>query len=149
MCAQPAFAAWEFHDVTDDSGEAYVGTVLDDSGEILLEIYCDDWLPGMVDLTLYTGEAHDPDSSYADEGVMTVTADGASSVDITAFFDDMDGELLIYTSNFEVDNIVDVMLLMAQAQQTIGVTYFDRAYRFSAEDAFSVIERLATDCPAE
>lgn len=147
LLANPALAGWQFTDVSDDEIVAFKGWVLDTGGVVEMQYYCDDWFPGGIDLTIYTGEVHEPDSSYADEGVMSVSTDGEFAVEITAFFDHHDGELLIYTSNFEVENMGDVMLAMAYAEDIIEISYYGRDYVFSAGNAWAVLGQMADDCP--
>ena len=149
LSISPALAGWQFADISDDSGTAFKSWVHDTAGTIEMEVYCDDWLPGLIDLTIYTTEAAGTDDMEAAEGTMVVVADGEQRMDVTAFLDDFDKELILYTSNFDIDNLLDLMLLMAKANQTIDVTYSGRSYRFSAEGAHDAISRMADMCPEE
>lgn len=149
LLAGPAFAGWALDDISTEEGLAYRGWVPDSTGGAQLEIYCDDWWPGLIELTVYTGEMYEATTSYAEEGVMTVVVDGDEIIETTAYFDEMDEELVFFSSNFDVENMVEVVLLMAGAASTIDISYFDKTYRFSSENAHAVIEQLATDCSSE
>ncbi|GEM_PF-1695124 len=145
----PALAAWQFESINDEQGVAFRGFVAGADDGTELEFYCDDWLPGMIDLVIYTGEVTGPVDEEAEGDAMSVIADRTNLIEVTAFIDEMDGELVVYTSNFDVDNIIDMMLLMANAQQTIDIAYQDHRFQFPAEGARSVISQMADSCPQE
>jgi hypothetical protein len=147
LFANSAQAAWQFIDVSDDESIAFKAGALDVTGVVEMQYYCDDGFPGAIDLTIYTGETHEPDSSYATEGIMGVSVDGELEVEVTAFFDNFEGELLIYTSNFDVENMGDVMEAMFYAEDSIGISYYGRDYLFSAENVWTVLGQMADDCP--
>ncbi len=147
LFASPAQAGWSFLDESDDQGPIFKAAVLDVGGKVELQYYCDDWFPGMIDLNIYTGETFDQNSAYAADGIMTVSIDGEASIDATAFFDDFEGELLIFTSNFDIENLEDVLIAMATAQQSIGVGFYGRNYLFPAENVFDVLQQMAEKCP--
>ncbi|MBE7731806.1 hypothetical protein [Devosia faecipullorum] len=149
LFAAPAQAEWFFVDVSDDEVIAYLVGTADTTGAFELQFYCDDWFVGNVELILYTAETFEPTTSYAEDGVLGVIIDGEPKAEVTAFFDSYEGEVLINTSSFEVDNLGDVVLAIAEARETIGLTYFDRSYVFPAENARSSIEQLAQNCPSQ
>ncbi len=149
LFAGPALAAWQFDAINDEQGLAFRGWVAGVGGGTELEFYCDDWLPGMIDLVIYTGESTGPVEEEAEGDTMSVIADRTNLIEVTAFLDEMDGELVVYTSNFDVDNIVDMMLLMANAQQTIDIAFQDHRFQFSADGARTVISQMADSCPQE
>lgn len=149
LFAGPAFAAWQFESINDEQSVAFRGFIAGAGDGTELEFYCDDWLPGMIDLVIYTGEVTGPIDEEAEGSIMSVIVDRTKLIEVTAFLDEMDGELVVYTSNFDVDNIVDMMLLMANAQQTIDIAYDDHRFQFAAEGAREVISQMVDSCPQE
>ncbi len=146
LCSGPAFAGWTFSDISDSEGLAYTGWVKDRNG-VELEVYCDDWIPGLIDLTVHTGETLASPIEDAIAVPVKITVDAAKSLAITMFLDDLDGRLVMYTSNLDTDNFEEIMLLIAQAGASIGIASADRDYLFDAEGVFDVISNLAEICP--
>lgn len=140
-------AAWQFDDLTDEAGAAYAASVMDVDNDVMFEIYCDDWLPGMLDLVIYTGEEPDEEDAGARGKTMRVTADQSNVIDVTAFFDFNDDEKLIVTTNLDIDNMGDLLVLMAGATEHIDVAYEGRQYRFPADNASEALSYLAHTCP--
>jgi hypothetical protein len=145
LCCGPAMASWTLSDLSDEMGVAYAGFVEDGQG-IQLELYCDDWLPGMVDMTIHTGQST---SEIADAIPVraAVSVDGIQGDTIDMFVDDLDGKVVIYTSNLDADNFEDVMVMIARATESVALSGSDWAYTFSTDGAFDVIRELANVCP--
>lgn len=149
LIASSTEAAWEFSDVSDEDGKAYKGWAVDVSGELEAQIFCDDWFPDAMDITIYTAEKYDAKDSYPESGVMKVRIDDRKSVEVTAFYDEHEGELLVYTSSLEAEGVDAVLLVMARANSSIGFSFEGRDWRFPAENVFDVIEKMANACPTE
>lgn len=143
--AAPAMAEWTLSDLSDDTGEAYAGLVADEQG-IELEVYCDDWLPGMVDLTIYTEQVTAEIADAMPVRAM-VTVDSAQSEGIDMFIDDRDGQLILYTSNLDADNFEDVLVMIARGAHEVELSGPDWSYVFPTAGAFDVIRELANICP--
>lgn len=143
----PAMAAWQFDNLTDEAGLAYSASVMDLDNAVMFEIYCDDWLPGMLDLVIYTGEEPDSEDASAPGKTMRVTADQSTLVDVTAFFENNDDEKLIVTTNLDIDNMDQLIKVLAEATQRIDIAYEGRHYRFPADNVFEALYELSQTCP--
>jgi hypothetical protein len=149
LLATPALAEWQMVEVSDPEIEAYKAYVVDHTGAIELQFYCDSEFPGLLDMTVYTAEDFEPKTSYAPEGDLAVLIDGEVVNTVTAFYDDHDGELLIFTSDFDIEGVDQIAMAMAKAGNEIGLTYFDRSYAFPAEAAKGIIKSFLNTCPSE
>ena len=143
----PAMAAWQFDDITNEDGAAYTVSVMDDDNAVMLELYCDDWLPGMLDLVIYTGEAPSSDHEDAPGKTMRVTADKTNAVDVTAFFENNDDETMIVTTNLDIDNMDQLIMVLAEATQRIDIAYEGRQYRVPADNVFEALFEFSQSCP--
>jgi len=145
--AGPALAEWSLADLSNEQEIAYSGGVLDVSGTIDMGLDCSDWIPGLITLTIFTGEPAATAENDGAEGIMTVTADGRKRREVTAHLSAFDGETAIVTSNVEGEKFIELLLLMAKAQETLEVDYAGRHYQFTAEGANAVIGEMADVCP--
>ncbi|UYO00451.1 MAG: hypothetical protein KIT02_04330 [Devosia sp.] len=147
LVASSAHAEWTFTDVSDEEVTAYKAWTTDFSGDLELQYYCDSLYPDAIDLIVYTGEDFEESTSYAEDGVMRVTIDGGSGLEVTGFFDNHDGELLVYTSSLEVDGVDRVVKAMAFAKDRIDISYYERSFSFPAAGSYDVLAKMVSDCP--
>ena len=147
LLAGPALAEWKMVDVSEDGVAVYKAYVLDHTGAVELQFYCDQEFPGIFDLTVYTGEDFQPKSNYPEDGELAVSIGAEGVATVTAFYHDFDGELLIFTTDFDVEGVGEVAMTMARATGDIGLTYYDRSYDFTADGAKSILKQFLQTCP--
>lgn len=140
-----ALAEWRLSDLSDEMSKAYAGVVADAKGNEL-EVYCDDWPPGLVDLAIYTVEAATDTAKTVPVRVM-VTVDAAQSQELDMFIDGRDGQVTLYTSNLDADNFEDVLMMIAQGAHEVELSGPDWSYVFPTAGAAKVMRDLADICP--
>lgn len=147
LSAGPAMAAWQWDDLSNDDGLAYRTWSQAVGSTVELEIYCDDWSPGVLELVLYTGDPSRPIDLDDTALPMQVRVDDDQSMTVSVFRDEMNGEELFFTSNIDIDNLGDLLLMMAQAEQSIEIAFQGQQHRFGTEELFETLVDLTEICP--
>jgi hypothetical protein len=78
---------------------------------------------------------------------MEVRVDGNQTMTVSAFRDELDGEELFFTSNIDIDNFGDLLVMMAHASESIEIAYQGQQFRFGTEELFEGLVDLTENCP--
>lgn len=147
LTAGPALAAWQFEDLSNAPGAAYRIWTSEARSDVEIEIYCDDWVLGVLELVIYTRNPSGPADPETSESPMEVRVDGNQTMTVSAFRDELDGEELFFTSNIDIDNFGDLLVMMAHASESIEIAYQGQQFRFGTEELFEGLVDLTENCP--
>lgn len=142
--AHPAHAAWFTEDYP-EFGE-YSAVTDDEQGKVEMHISCSLDYPDDVGITIFTGEAYDPDSSYAEEVPISVIAGGQQQPTAYGTFQELSGELAVVSDTSLDEALALVIGAMAKSTSTITVQFFTRDYRFSPDDLNTALAYLFENC---
>jgi len=144
--ATPALAEpWSFEAVEDADGLAGLTAYQWDEtiDNVVLGYECDA-LFGFEALYVQTEEMFEDGADYAAEVPTTFTVDG-EAIEITGMFQNRGGYLFTYYDVLDVEGFSDLFDRLVAADDTIGVSLFNKSYSFSAEGAGDAL-KLAAEC---
>jgi hypothetical protein len=140
----PAAADWVT--TSDDGIGTYATAALAEDGRAQFEIACEAGYHDILVVTIFTGEAYDPESSYSDEVPISVITDGGQQPVFYGAFEGYDGELVV-TAYTSFDGPPGQFLgAMAASTSTIDVQFYQREYRFSPEGFAPALRYLDETC---
>lgn len=141
----PAAADWTTNDYFVED-KLYMATDMDEDGNRKFEVACNAGA-GVIEVTLYTGEAYDPKTSNPDKVPISITTDSRTQPIVAAgYFQDFHGDLIVHSDSGVDPAWYRILDPVAVSEAAIKVEVDHREYRLSTKGFSAAMDHLREKC---